>query len=334
VLAPGLLSGTAAPSSGRLSIGGKSPLTGTIKESNAGGQTGQYIARLGIAAVILEGWPKNRNDLYCIHISKEGATISAADELKGLGNYATVENIAQKYGEKIAVVSIGQDTMETGAAIGVAMEAGVIPFGDSDAVENLVKEIGRGTPMGRIIASGTAVTGQAFGVYRVPVVKNQGIPSYEPRAIKGIGVTYATSTMGADHTAGYVVGANLAGVVDPLKPEGQAPLSKKIQTIAAMLFDSTGLCLFCHRPTSDNPEALKAIIGMINAALGVSLGQEDIFAQGRKTLQTEWEFNKKAGFTNAHDRLPEFMTTEPIPSQGTVFDVSTQDLDSVMDFET
>ena len=139
--------------------------------------------------------------------------------------------------------------------------------------------------------------------------------------------------MGADHTAGYVVGANLAGVVDPLKPEGQAPLSKKIQTLTAMLFDSTGLCLFCHRPTSDNPEALKVIVGMINAALGLSLGQDDIFAQGRRTLQTEWEFNKKAGFTFAHDRLPEFMATEPLQSQGTVFDVSTQDLDSVMDFE-
>ena len=44
VIAPGLLSGTAAAMSGRISVGCKSPLTGGIKESNSGGQAAQVMA--------------------------------------------------------------------------------------------------------------------------------------------------------------------------------------------------------------------------------------------------------------------------------------------------
>jgi len=62
------------------------------------------------------------------------------------------------------------------------------------------------------------------------------MPAYDPRGVQGIGVTYATTTMGADHTAGYAVTANILGVggkVDPLKPEGQAELSRNLQIATA-----------------------------------------------------------------------------------------------------
>jgi len=58
IIAPGLLSGSAAAMSGRISVGCKSPLTGGIKEANAGGQPSQMLARLGYAAIVLEGKPK------------------------------------------------------------------------------------------------------------------------------------------------------------------------------------------------------------------------------------------------------------------------------------
>ena len=48
VFAPGLLTGTPAANSGRLSVGAKSPLTGGIKESNAGGTSAQMLAKMGI----------------------------------------------------------------------------------------------------------------------------------------------------------------------------------------------------------------------------------------------------------------------------------------------
>jgi aldehyde:ferredoxin oxidoreductase len=92
VIAPGLLSGTTAVMSGRISVGCKSPLTGTIKESNAGGQGAQVMARLGYSAIILEGKPKD-DKLYKLLINKDGVKIETADDLKLLGNYDTVEKL-------------------------------------------------------------------------------------------------------------------------------------------------------------------------------------------------------------------------------------------------
>ena len=106
VIAPGLLSGTAASNSGRISVGCKSPLTGGIKESNSGGQPSQVLARLGYAGIVIEGRPK-RNDLYKIFINKDGVKILPDNGLKGLGNYAVVEKMKGEFGDKIACISIG-----------------------------------------------------------------------------------------------------------------------------------------------------------------------------------------------------------------------------------
>ena len=106
VIAPGLLSGTTAAMSGRLSVGCKSPLTGGIKEANAGGQAGQTLARLGYAAIILEG-AAPANACYKVLINKDGVQISDAAEYKGLLNYDLIEKIKPVYGEKVAVMSIG-----------------------------------------------------------------------------------------------------------------------------------------------------------------------------------------------------------------------------------
>jgi aldehyde:ferredoxin oxidoreductase len=119
---------------------------------------------------------------------------------------------------------IGVDTIETGNAVAVAMEGGVKEFGDVAGAEALVNEIGEGTPLGRILGAGAGAVGKVFGVRRVPVVKNQALPAYDPRAVKGVGVTYATSPMGGDHTAGYAVATNImkvGGDVDPLKAEAR-----------------------------------------------------------------------------------------------------------------
>jgi len=107
VIAPGLLSGSTAAMSGRISVGCKSPLTGGIKEANAGGQPSQMLGRLGYAAIVLEGKPKE-NNLYKIYINKDGVDIKEANDLCMLGNYDTVEKMKAQYGEKISCISIGQ----------------------------------------------------------------------------------------------------------------------------------------------------------------------------------------------------------------------------------
>ncbi|MEE9609676.1 MAG: aldehyde ferredoxin oxidoreductase C-terminal domain-containing protein [Desulfatiglandales bacterium] len=523
VIAPGLLSGSIAAMSGRLSVGCKSPLTGGIKEANAGGQASQVLARLGYAAIVLEGKPK-KDALYKILINKDGVQITLDNSLCMLGNYDLVEKLKGEYGDKIAIISIGPagemkmsaasvactdmelrptrhagrggvgavmgakgvkaivlddagmkmrsakdpekfkeankewvaglrkhpvsgegmpaygtnvltnvineagsypthnflwgrfdgcskisgetqaeteiarggsathgchrgciiqcsgifhdkdghyltkqpeyetvwahggncgiddldaiamldrldddyglDTIEMGATIGVAMEAGVAEFGDAEAAINLVKEVGKGTHLGRILGNGAAVTGRVFGVERVPVVKGQAMPAYDPRGIQGIGVTYATTTMGADHTAGYAVATNILGVggnVDPLKPEGQVELSRNLQ-IATAAIDATGMCLFIAFPVLDQPETFQALLDLINAFYGLSLTGDGVTELGKSILKNERNFNIKAGFTAEHDRLPEFFKKESLPPHDITFQVKDEDLDQVFNW--
>ncbi len=523
VFAPGLLAGTSASTSGRLSVGCKSPLTGTIKEANAGGQAGMALGRLGYGAIVIEGQPAG-SDLWKIVIDKDRVSFTVDNSCRMLGNYDTVAKLSKIHGEKCAYVTIGMagemklgaasiactdrelrptrhmgrggvgavmgsknikaivvddsgttppqpkdparfkeaakafveglkrhpvtgqglpafgtnvltnvlneaggyptfnfqqgrfdgaskisgetqakletdrgglathgcqrgctiqcsgifhgkdgkyvtkqpeyetvwshggncgiddldaiaqldrmdddfglDTIETGVAIGVAMEAGVVKFGDAEGAIRLLQEVGQGTPLGRILGSGAGVTGKVFGVERVPVVKNQAIPAYDPRAVQGIGVTYATSTMGADHTAGYAVATNIlkvGGFVDPLKPEGQVELSRNLQ-IATAAVDSTGMCLFIAFAVLDQPDTFQNLLDLLNAQYGLSLTGDDVVALGKKVLSAERSFNARAGFTALDDRLPRFFEQQPLAPHQVTFQVKPEELDRVFNW--
>jgi len=523
VIAPGLMSGSAASTSGRLSIGCKSPLTGGIKEANSGGQASQVLARLGFGAIIIEGEPKT-NDLFKVVIKKDKVEILPANGLRMLKNYDLADKIKAEYGDKIAMISIGPagemkmcassiaitdrefrptrhagrggvgavmgakgikviilddqgcamrqpknpekfkqanktfvqglkshavtgeglpaygtnvltnvvneaggypaynfqkgqyedaakisgetfaaletkrggnpthgchvgcaircsgiyndkdgnyitkqpeyetvwahggncgicdpdiiarldflddnigvDTIEMGVAIGVAMEAGLIKFGDGEGAIKLVEEVGKGTPLGRILGNGTAFTAKAFGIERAPVVKNQALPAYDPRTVKGIGVTYATTPMGADHTAGYAVATNIlkvGGDVNPLSKDGQIELSRNLQ-IATAALDATGYCLFIAFAILDQPETFNAMVESINAMYGLKMTGDDVVALGKKILSMERDFNKKAGFTAADDRLPRFFKRESVAPHNETFDISDEELDKVFNW--
>jgi len=230
---------------------------------------------------------------------------------------------------------LGLDAIETGVTLGVAVDAGLIEFGDGDRAYEILKyEVSKGTPLGRIVGSGAGNLGKLYGLVRVPVVKNQSIPAYEPRAIKGQGITYATTTMGADHTAGYAVATNIlnsGGHVDPLKKEGQVELSRNLQ-IASAAVDSTGMCIFVAFPALDEPECLPALIDMINARFGTSLGVDDVMNLGKNILKTEHEFNLNAGLTNHDDRVPEFMKYEALPPHNVTWDFTNEEIDAFWDF--
>ena len=101
IISPGLLGGTTAAMSGRLSVGCKSPLTGGIKEANSGGQAGQVLAKLGYAAIVLEGKPED-GSLYKIFINKDGVQISPCTQFAGLGNYDLIDRIKADHGDKVA----------------------------------------------------------------------------------------------------------------------------------------------------------------------------------------------------------------------------------------
>jgi aldehyde:ferredoxin oxidoreductase len=228
----------------------------------------------------------------------------------------------------------GLDTIEMGATMAVAMEGGVAKFGDAKKVIDLIHEVGKGTPLGRILGSGAAVAAKAFGVERAPVVKGQAMPAYDPRAIQGIGVTYATTTQGADHTAGYAIATNIlkvGGFVDPLKKEGQVDLSRNLQ-IATAAIDATGMCLFIAFAILDQEDTFQALIDLINAFYGLSLTADDVTELGKKILKAERDFNRAAGFTKEHDRLPMYFKTEPVAPHNITFEVADEDLDSVFNW--
>ncbi|MEN4012139.1 MAG: aldehyde ferredoxin oxidoreductase C-terminal domain-containing protein [Chloroflexota bacterium] len=242
--------------------------------------------------------------------------------IKDLDDVAMLNHLCNEY---------GLDTIETGTTIGVAMNAGVIPFGDSKAAINLMHEMGKGTPLGRILGSGTETAGKVYGVTNVPVVKGQSIPAYEPRAVKGIGITYATSTMGADHTAGYTIAPEILGVMgkqDPLSPQGKAALSRAFQATTAFI-DSSGHCLFIAFAILDIAAGYQGMIDEANGILGTQWTAEDIVKFGGEVLKVERKFNEAAGIGKAADRLPEFMTRDPLPPHNQVFDVPEEALDSV-----
>jgi aldehyde:ferredoxin oxidoreductase len=220
----------------------------------------------------------------------------------------------------------GLDTIETGAALGVALEAGLAEFGDFAAICALLAEVGKGSVLGRVIGNGAVTTGRVLGIRRVPAALGQAMPGYDPRSLKGNGVTYATSPQGADHTAGNAFGAR--NQVNPLAVQGQRELSLKLQIIAAML-DSTGLCLFARPPIIADPQLM---VDMLNGRFGWGWTTEDFDRANRDVLRTELEFNRRAGLTASDYRIPEYMREESLAPHNATFDVPDSDLDAV--FET
>ena len=214
---------------------------------------------------------------------------------------------------------IGIDTMEMGAAIGVAMEAGQLSFGDAKGTIALLKEIPKNTHMGRIIGNGAEITGKVFSVKRVPTVKGQGMAGYDPRSNKGIGVTYISSPMGADHTAGCATpgrkGFDNNKEYDVLKPDGQEELSLDLQVMVAIL-DAMGICFFVGLDTT----ILKILVELHNAKYGQNIIFDDLVALGKQTLVMEHQFNLAAGKPTV-ERLPEFFEIEPLSPHKTVYDV-------------
>ena len=515
IFAPGLLVGHMLSSTDRISVGGKSPLTGGIKESNAGGRTGLHMTHMGIHALIIEDQPKD-DGYWVLHLSLNGARWERADDLVGLGVYETAPKLIAKYGDKVAIALIGPggemrmkaagiqnldkdrvpsriaargglgavmatkglkaiifdhaggqkppivdpemfkvaqkdytkavmehpqsityrdygtaamahmcdgfgalptrnfstgqyehvddisgetlrefflergkpsdpahacmagctikcsnifggedgkvivspleyetiglmgsnlgirsldtvgrmnwqvndlglDSIEIGAALGVAAEAGLMPWGDGERALELLDEIRRGTELGCTLGDGSVATGKKYGVERVPAVKGQAMSAYEPRAIKGTGITYAVSPQGADHTAGLTIRAK----VNHLDPTVQKDPSLTAQLNMAG-YDTIGACIFAGFGYAATPD------GVIKRLLMARYGWKDVpdnvlQALGKETIKMEREFNRRAGFTKEDDRLPKWMTEQPLPPHNAVFDVSEDVLDHVFD---
>jgi len=508
VIAGGAVAGTLAPSCGRISVGGKSPLTSGIKEANAGGPAAQKLDRLGIRAIVVEGQAKP-GAWHLLKLDKDGAKFESAEAYKGMKNYDLADKVRQKYGDKVAMISIGPagerlstaaavtftdkdgdcsrhagrgglgavmgskglkaividetgtpqieladreafrealrkwtdvlkadpmltntskygtpgvivplrnlgsmpsrnyssqptpgfealagqnlekidqerggrmdgcmpgclvrcsvvymdkagkhltssyeyetlalmgtnlgitdpdvvatfdriaddlglDTIDLGSAMGVAASAGKMEFGDAASAFALLDEVEKGTELGRALAAGVVATAKLLGVTRVPAFKGQAIPAHDPRVTKSTGVTYHTSPMGADHTAGI-------SYEHPVSKEGQVERSLMAQIFNAMI-DSLGYCNLAA--PGDRLVLTTFLKDLINARYGLKLTEKDLVQIGRDTLKTELAYNKTSGFYTAHEQAPAFILTEASAPTGSVFDVDPAEIAGIWD---
>jgi aldehyde:ferredoxin oxidoreductase len=157
------------------------------------------------------------------------------------------------------------------------------------------------------------------------VVKRQAMSAYEPRAIKGTGVTYATTPQGADHTAGLTIRAR----INHLDPAVQKDPSLNAQLNMAG-YDTIGACIFAGFGYAATPD------GVVKRLLAARYGWDELPDNilqmlGKETIKLEREFNRRAGFTKEDDRLPRWMTEQPLAPHNAVFDVSEEVLDHIFD---
>ena len=199
---------------------------------------------------------------------------------------------------------LGIDTIETGAMMGVLMDAGLAEFGSVDFLNSVLDEIRSGTDRGKIWAQGTGLVGKHYGVERVPVIKNQGISAYDPRVIEVTGISMMLTAQGADHTTGNAPKFECENKgVDEL-----VEASMEMQVLCAAA-DSLGLCVFGRSVTNEN---IEMIVELINDATGANLGSNFFLDLGKETLRLENRFNKDAGFIENDDELPEFFYNQPL----------------------
>ncbi|MDA8216372.1 MAG: hypothetical protein M0Z94_02000 [Dehalococcoidales bacterium] len=253
---------------------------------------------------------------YCSPIEYE--TMGLCGSNLGLGDLDYIAEINRWCND------FGADTIEVGAALGLAMDAGLAKFGDMNGVRRLLEEISCGTMLGRVLAQGAVATGRVLGLTRVPAILGQAVPAYDPRVIKGNGVTFITSPQGADHTAGNSVRMKIPHT----DPAGQEEVSRSAQ-ISAAAIDALGICLFAIAPVGANPDIIPALV---SALLGEEVPSDYWTQLGTEVMRDEIAFNKAAGVPPVHARMPEYFRTEPVAPHNTVFDVSLAEIEEVVRF--
>ncbi|HAJ33868.1 MAG TPA: aldehyde ferredoxin oxidoreductase [Candidatus Atribacteria bacterium] len=255
---------------------------------------------------------------------KKGKEIVAPLEYETLGLIGS--NLGISDPDEVAKINYicndyGLDTIETGGALGVMAEAGLVKFGDAKEFINILKEVPKNKWRGRMVGMGTGITAKFLNVRRSPVVKNQCMSAYDPRAVKGTGVTYATSPMGADHTAGLTIFMP----IDHHNKKDQVKISRLMQ-ISRAAYDSLGLCVFLMAATASHPDI---IVALLNSLYGLELKPEYINELGKLTISLEKKYNKDARMGKNDDRIPEFFKEETLPPFDLTWDIEDKELDEI-----
>ena len=226
----------------------------------------------------------------------------------------------------------GFDPISFGATLAAAMELydiGAITkedtggmelkFGSAEALAWSAEKVATGEGFGADLGLGSKRLCEKYGHPDLSMtVKGQEFPAYDPRAIQGMGLTYATSNRGACHLRSYTVSSEILGIpekTDPLVTEGKAGLVKAFQDVTAA-WDSTGLCLFTSFAWS-----LENVAPQLDAACEGEWTADRLMETGERIWNLEREFNNRAGLTSADDTLPKRLLEEAAktgPAEGKV----------------
>jgi aldehyde:ferredoxin oxidoreductase len=257
-----------------------------------------------------------------IYPDKDGKRLCAAYEYETIAMLGT--NLGITDNDAIARLKfmcddLGVDAIETGSSLGLAADAGKMSFGDWESAARLLEEIEKETPLGLALGNGVVATAQYLNISRIPAYKGQAIPAHDPRSVKGTGVTYFTSPMGADHTAGLTYRI-------PKNKDKQAENSLKSQ-IQAATCDAFGYCL--NSVPGGRASIYQFFTDLMNARYGLRLTPQDIMEIGKQTLRDQLAFNEKAEFSKMDSKAMAFVREETIPPTGQVFDVEDQEIENV-----
>ncbi len=219
---------------------------------------------------------------------------------------------------------LGLDPISLGATIAAAMElyeGGVLseeqtgmplPFGSGDALVALSEATGYRRGFGDDLAEGSKRMGEKYGHPEVFMgVKGQEFPAYDPRALQGMGLGYATSNRGACHLRAYTVAAEVVGEPEPMDPratEGKAQLAVDMQNISTAV-DAAGLCVFL---TFGN--TLSDLTPLVAAATGIAYDDDALVRAGERIWNLERLWNLRAGIDPSEDKLPKRMLEDAIPA--------------------
>jgi len=227
----------------------------------------------------------------------------------------------------------GLDAIEMGDLLAMYMEASEkgysnggdgLKWGDYMGMVETVHKIGKREGIGDVLAEGTAKAAERFGHPEISMtVKGQGIPAYDPRGLKGMGLGYATSNRGACHLRGYSPASELGLIplkTDPLAWKGKGELLKLLQDIHAFS-DSLDLCKF-----SAFAEGVDEYASQYSAMTGIPYTGNDVLKAGERIYNLERYYNNLVGFREGSDSLPERFVKEPSTAPGSKGHVCELDL--------
>jgi aldehyde:ferredoxin oxidoreductase len=200
-----------------------------------------------------------------------------------------------------------------------------LDFGNAKAMVELVKKTAYREGFGDLIAEGSYRMAEKYGHPELSMTaKKQEFASYEPRALQGLGLGYATTNRGACHIRAEVHDLTLYGVtqwkiltdrkitqpLDPLISADKSWACREIQDWFSII-DSSGVCNFAITAAETDEESLRALL---ETATGISLGgYKGMMKTGERIFNLERLFNFRAGLTAKDDTLPPRMLKEPMP---------------------